>query len=155
MNAITEPVTGHAAPEFRLRGPGGQYVTLAEYRGRKNVVLVFFPLAFSPLCSHQLPEIQRRLAQFEALDAAVLGVSVDSHYANQAFAQRLGLTFPLLSDLHREASRAYGVYLPDKGYSGRVTFVIDRQGRLAHKEEATDPTGTPSNERVLEALGRL
>lgn len=154
MHSITEPLTGQIAPEFRLRGPGGPYVTLSEFRGRKNVVLVFFPLAFSPVCSHQLPEIQRALPRFEALDAVVLGVSVDSYYANEAFAQRLGLTFPLLSDLHHQASHAYGVFLPEKSYSARVTFVIDRQGRLVHREDTGDPATIPSLERVLEALGR-
>jgi DNA polymerase III epsilon subunit family exonuclease len=153
MTSITEPVTGQTAPEFRLRGPGGPYVTLSEFRGR-NVVLVFFPLAFSPVCSHQLPEIQRALPRFEALDAVVLGVSVDSYYANQAFAQRLGLTFPLLSDLHHQASHAYGVFLPEKSYSARVTFVIDREGRLVHREDTGDPSTIPSLERVLEALAR-
>jgi len=154
MHTISEPLTGQAAPEFRLRGPGGQYVTLSEFRGRKNVVLVFFPLAFSPTCSHQLPDLQTWVPRFEALDATVLGISVDSYYANEAFAHRLGLTFPLLSDLHREASRAYGVYLPDKGYSARVTFLIDKQGRVIHREDASDPAGFPSAQHVLDALGR-
>src|SRR6059036_1364027 len=94
---------GDLAPEFRLRGPGGQPVTLSEFRGQKNVVLVFFPLAFSPVCSHQLPEVQERVGEYQALDAVVFGVSVDSHYANEAFARSLRLEFPLLSDFKRQA----------------------------------------------------
>lgn len=155
MNVVTAPGIGQTAPEFRLRGPGGQFVTLSEYRGKKNVVLVFFPLAFSPACSNQLPEVQRNLSRYEALDAAVIGVSVDSHYANEAFARRLGIEFPLLSDFHRQTSREYGVLDPEKGFSRRITFVVDKQGRLVHKEAAPDPGSFPSNERVLEALARL
>jgi peroxiredoxin len=158
MTVMTMPEVGQQAPDFRLRGPGGQFVTLAEHRGRKNVVLVFFPLAFSPVCSHQLPEVQAHLARYAALDAAVYGVSVDSYYANEAFAKKLGLGFPLLSDLHREASRAYGVFLPERAYSARVTFVVDKQGRIAHRDAAESPgdlAEIPSNERALAALQRL
>src|SRR2546426_7875574 len=108
MATTTLPEVGQMAPELTLRGPGGQTVTLAEFRGKKNVVLVFFPLAFSPVCSHQLPDVQQRLPEFQALGAVVLGVSVDSHWANTAFAQKLGLAFPLLSDFKRVASADYG-----------------------------------------------
>jgi peroxiredoxin (alkyl hydroperoxide reductase subunit C) len=146
---------GQAAPEFSLRGPGGQLVTLSEYRGQKNVVLVFYPLAFSPVCSHQLPAIQKELAAFEALDAVVLGVSVDSHYANTAFARSLGLSFALLSDWKRAASTAYGVLNTARGYSGRAIFVVDRQGNLAYVDVSPTPDLVPSNAAVLDALSRL
>lgn len=149
------PQVGEVAPDFKLKGPGGQPVTLSEHRGHKNVVLVFYPLAFSPVCAHQLPEIQTEIGHFEALDAQVLGISVDSWYANQEFARKLRLTFPLLSDFDHQASEAYGVYMPEKRYSGRAVFVVDRQGRLAHGEVAPTPAEIPSNERVLAALERL
>jgi peroxiredoxin len=152
------PEVGQPAPDFRLRGPGGQFVTLSEYRGQKHVVLVFYPLAFSPVCSHQLPEVERHRARIEGLDATLFGISVDSHYANEAFAKRLGLSFSLLSDFWHEASHAYGVFLPDKLYSGRATFVVDKQGRVAFREIAAtthDLAAIPSNERVLHALERL
>src|SRR5262245_14167062 len=99
------------APDFRLKATDGQYLKPSEYRGKKRVVLAFFPLAFSPTCSHQLPTIERDLSRLHALDAEVFGISVDSHYANGEFARKLQLTFPLLSDLKREASTAYGVLL--------------------------------------------
>src|SRR3989442_3460368 len=104
MQATVSPEIGQVAPDFRLKGPGGQFVTLSEYRGTKNVLLVFYPLAFSPVCSHQLPMIQEELHRLRALGAEVLGISVDSHYANEAFARHLVLTFPLLSDFHRRTS---------------------------------------------------
>ena len=109
---------GQMAPEFRLKGPGGQWVSLSDYLGRQNVVLVFFPLAFSPVCSHQLPEVQKHADEFRGLDAEVFGVSVDSHYSNEPFARSLRLEFPLLSDFKRQAMTAYGVLNPDAGYSG-------------------------------------
>ena len=149
---------GSPAPELKLRGPGGQVVTLSEFRGHKNVVLVFYPLAFSPVCSHQLPEIQRQIDAFESLDAQVLGVSIDSHHANTAFARHLGLTFPLLSDFKREASAAYGVLNVEAGISERAVFVIDKRGTIAYREVSPKPGDldqVPSNDRMLEALKAL
>lgn len=149
---------GQMAPDFKLRGPGGQPVTLSEYRGSRNVVLVFYPLAFSPVCSHQLPEIQKVLSAFEDLNATVLGVSVDSHYSNEAFARQLGLGFPLLSDFDRQTSAAYGVLNKERGISGRAVFVIDTKGRLAYKDVSPAPgeeSQIPNVARVLEALRPL
>jgi peroxiredoxin len=143
------------APEFRLKGPGGQFITLSEFRGRQHVVLAFFPLAFSPVCSHQLPQIEKAIGRFTALGAAVLGISVDSHYANTAFAERLGLSFPLLSDFHRDVSAAYGVLIESSGHSGRALFVVDRGGRIAYSELSPTPREVPDQEAVLRALEGL
>jgi len=155
MTATATLEVGQTAPDFRLRGPGGQFVTLSEYGGKKNVVLVFFPLAFSPVCSHQLPGIQKDLARFEALDATVLGISVDSHWANEAFARQLGLSFPLLSDFDRSTSESYGMLIPEKHYSGRAVFVVDRQGRIAYRDVSPNPAEVPSVAGVMAALERL
>ena len=106
MQTMAVPEVGQLAPEFRLKAHDGTYYSLSEYRGDKHVLLVFYPLAFSPVCSHQLPEVQAMLDRFEAADAVVFGISVDSHWANGAFARQLGLRFPLLSDWKREASAA-------------------------------------------------
>lgn len=154
MQATATPEIGQTAPEFRLKGAGGQFVTLSEYRGHKNVVIVFYPLAFSPVCSHQLPSLELETPRFSALDAVLLGISVDSHYANTAFAERLRLTFPLLSDFRRETSSAYGVLL-ESGHSGRAVFVVDKQGKIAFKEVSPDPAQIPDVSRVLSALERL
>jgi peroxiredoxin (alkyl hydroperoxide reductase subunit C) len=155
---VTTLEAGQMAPEFRLKGPGGQWVSLSDYLGRQNVVLVFFPLAFSPTCSHQLPDVQKHADEFRALDAEVFGVSVDSHYSNEAFARALHLEFPLLSDFKRQAMTAYGVLNADAGYSGRALFLIDKKGRIAYMEVSANPgdvTQIPSNERLLEALRAL
>jgi peroxiredoxin len=146
---------GQLAPDFRLKGPGGQWVSLSDYRDHQNVALVFFPLAFSPVCSHQLPDVQKHLQEFRELDTAVFGISVDSHYANEAFAHALRLEFPLLSDFHRQAMTAYGVLQSDKGYSGRALFLVGKDGRIAYTEVSSNPGDIaliPSPERALEAL---
>lgn len=155
MQASATLEVGRSAPEFRLKGPGGQEVTLSEYRGSKNVVLVFYPLAFSPVCSHQLPMIEKDLGRLRALDAEVLGISVDSHYANEAFAKHLMLSFPLLSDFHRETSAAYGVLDPKMSSSARAIFVVDKEGRIAYKDVSPDPRQIPSHESLVEALEGL
>lgn len=155
MATQTVPEVGQLAPDFRLKGPGGAFYTLSEHRGQEPVVLVFFPLAFSPVCSHQLPDLQARLAEFEAAGAVTYGISVDSHYSNKAFAQSLGLKFPLLSDWKRETSAAYGVLLPNAGISGRATFVVGKDGRIVHTEVADDMDDleqVPNLDRVLAAL---
>jgi peroxiredoxin len=155
MVTQTVPEVGQMAPEFRLKGPGGAFYTLSEHRGQAPVVLVFYPLAFSRVCSHQLPELQKFIPQFEQAGAIVYGISVDSHHANAAFAKSLGLTFPLLSDWKHEASIAYGVMLPDAGYSARATFVVDRDGKIVWRELSEsmgDQEQIPSPERALASL---
>jgi peroxiredoxin len=155
MQVNAPPEVGQPAPDFKLKGPGGQPFTLSEYHGSRNLLLVFYPLAFSPICAHQLPEIQREIARFRALDTEVLGISVDSWYSNQEFARKLGLSFPLLSDFDRAASAAYGMLMPAKGYSGRALFVVDKQGRVVWREIAPTPTEIPSTEDALAALEGL
>ena len=155
MMTQTIPEPGQMAPDFKLRGPGGAFYTLSEHRGESPVVLIFYPLAFSAVCSHQLPEMQRHVPALEQAGAVVYGISVDSHHANAAFARSLGLTFPLLSDWKHEVSTAYGVFLPDAGYSGRGTFVIGKDGKLKWREISDDMDNldhVPSPERILAAL---
>ncbi len=158
MTTTASPDVGQVAPDFKLRGPGGQPVTLSEYAGDRNVVLVFYPLAFSGTCSHQLPEVQAALPRIEASDAVVLGISVDSHFANTAFAKHLRLSFMLLSDWTHDAARAYGVYNEKYRTSGRAIFVVDKQGRLVYKDVSAAPgeiEGIPSIEKVVEILKTL
>lgn len=155
MTSLPNPQPGAEAPDFRLRGPGGVFYSLSEFRGEKNVLIVFYPLAFSPVCSHQLPELQAALPRLEAADIVVLGISVDSHYANAAFARAAGVTFPLLSDWKRETSAAYGVLVPAAGVSERALFLVDRQGRILWSEVSENPGSIeqiPSPERALAAL---
>ena len=157
MQTMNTPEIGQAAPDFRLRGSDGTHYTLSEYRGDQNVLLVFFPLAFSPVCSQQLPELQGMLQRFDEAETVVLGVSVDSHWSNGAFARALGLRFPLLSDWKREASVAYGVLLPEAGYSARASFLVDKQGRILWREIGENTSSVeeiPSLEAALAALAK-
>jgi peroxiredoxin len=155
MTEHRPPEPGEPAPDFKLRGPDGEYVTLSEYRGRNAVVLVFYPLAFSRVCTNQLPAIEHELQRIRSLGAEVLGISVDSHHANREFGRRLGLSFPLLSDFHKRASAAYGVLEDDAGVSGRALFLIDRDGKVAYSDVSEDPGEVPSNETLIAALEKL
>ena len=114
------PAAGQRAPEFRLRGPAGQFVALSDSLGQQAVVLIFYPLAFTPICSHELSELEKARPRLEDLGATVMGISVDSWQANEVFARQIGVRYPLLSDFRREVSRAYGVMDEARYTSGRA-----------------------------------
>ena len=126
---------GTPAPDFTLPDADGRPVSLSDFRGRP-VVLVFYPLDWSPGCSRQLELYQQELAEFEARGAALIGVSVDSVYSHGAWAAVRGITFPLLSDFHPkgEVARRYGVWRNSDGFSDRALYVVDADGviRWAH-----------------------
>jgi mycoredoxin-dependent peroxiredoxin len=127
--AAAVPAAGQAAPDFELVNQFGEPVRLSELRGR-TVVLVFFPFAFSGICTGELCELRDNLALFEKIDAAVLGVSVDSKFAQRAYAEKEGYTFDLLADFwpHGAVAEQYGVFDPDSGMAKRGTFIIDGDG---------------------------
>jgi len=143
---------GDIAPDFTLVDETGEKVTLSELRGR-NVVLVFYPLDFSSVCTGELKDIAAVAGRFAAQNAEVLGISVDSRYCHAAFKRDEELSARLLADFNPkgEVARAYGVYLDDRGMANRGTFVIDRDGRVAHKV-VTSPAEARSTEEYLEAL---
>ena len=129
------------APEFTLRDQFGQDVSLSSYRGSKAVALIFYPFAFSGVCTGELAGVRDRLEAFMTFDSEVLAVSCDPVYAQRAFADAQGLNFPLLSDYwpHGAVASSYGVFNDDKGCPTRSSFVIDRDGRIAwsvHNEPA-------------------
>ena len=147
------PQVGDMAPNFELQATADRRIQLSDFRGEKNVVLAFYPFDWSPVCSLQLPGLQERLNEFRSLHTEVLGISVDSRHSHRAFAEHLGLEFPLLSDFEKKVTRAYGV-LRDGGFAERALFVVDKQGvvRYAH----VNPMGeVPDNEPVLEVLRQL
>ena len=121
---------GQEAPDFTLRSAAHDAVTLSSYRGQKNVVLVFYPWAFTGVCSGELDALQAERAGFDNDTTALLAVSVDSMYALRVFAEQQGLEFPLLSDFwpHGATARSYGVFHEDAGAAVRGTFVIDTAG---------------------------
>ncbi len=131
--AAAVPGVGQAAPDFELVNQFGEPVRLSELRGR-NVVLVFFPFAFSGICTGELCEIRDNLALFADSDAVVLGISVDSKFAQRAYAEQEGYTFDLLADFwpHGAVAREYGVFDPKSGMAGRGTFIIDGDGLVRY-----------------------
>ena len=126
-------VVGVQAPEFTLLDANANQVTLSEFRG-KNVVLVFYPLDWSPACSDQLSLYQSELEDFAEQDAKVIGISVDSLYSHGAWAAVRDITFPLLADFnpHGEISRLYKVMRQTDGFSERALYIIDRQGTIRY-----------------------
>ena len=144
---------GDVAPDFELPASGNRTVKLSEFRGKKNVLLAFYPFAFSPVYSLQLPGLQQSLGEFKALNTEVLGISVDSKHSSAAFAEHLHLDFPLVSDFNKEATAAYGV-LRDGGFAERALFIIDRDGRIAYAH--VNAIGeVPDNAPVFEVLRKL
>ncbi|MFG2820225.1 peroxiredoxin [Kitasatospora sp. NPDC048365] len=121
---------GSAAPDFELKNQHGESVKLSDYRGEKNVVLVFYPFAFTGVCTGEVCEIQKELPRLQNDDVQVLAVSNDSPFTLRIFAEQQGLEYPLLSDFwpHGDISRKYGVFNDDKGCAVRGTFVIDKDG---------------------------
>ncbi|MET8554783.1 peroxiredoxin [Streptomyces sp. NPDC004959] len=121
---------GTKAPEFELKDHHGRTVRLSDFRGEKNVVLLFFPFAFTGVCTGELCALRDELPKFENADTQLLAVSNDSVHSLRVFAEQEGLEYPLLSDFwpHGEVSRAYGVFAEDKGCAVRGTFIIDKEG---------------------------
>jgi glutaredoxin-dependent peroxiredoxin len=140
---------GQAAPDFTARylaiengRPSFKSVKLSDFKGQKNVVLAFFPAAFSPGCTNEMAKYQETSGQFNSNNTVILGMSVDSTWANAAFADKLGVKFNILSDANREISKSYGVWNEGQLVANRTTFVIDTKG-VVQKEfmatEALDP----------------
>jgi peroxiredoxin len=140
---------GQPAPDFTARymamengRPAFKPVKLSDYKGQKNVVLAFFPAAFSPGCTSEMAKYQETSGQFNVNNTVILGMSVDSTWANAAFAEKLGVKFPILSDANRDISKSYGVWNEQGLVANRSTFVIDKNG-VVQKEflaaEALDP----------------
>ncbi|MEU1165705.1 peroxiredoxin [Streptomyces sp. NPDC090075] len=121
---------GDKAPDFELKDNHGRAVKLSDFRGEKNVVLLFYPFAFTGVCTGELCELRDNLPRFEDRDTQLLAVSNDSIHTLRVFAEQEGLEYPLLSDFwpHGETSRAYGVFDEGKGCAVRGTFVIDKEG---------------------------
>lgn len=124
---------GQAAPDFTLKDQNQKEVKLSDFAGKKSVVLMFYPLDWSPVCTNEHACFVNDMKKFETLNAEVLGVSVDSVWSHKAYAEKMGIKYPLLADFQPRGamSEKYGVFLPDKGISGRAIFIIDKHGKVA------------------------
>ena len=128
--------SGAEAPDFTLKDQNGQPVCLGEFRGAKNVLLVFFPLAFTGICQGELDEIRDNLSEYENDDTATLAISVGPPPTHKVWATQSGFTFPVLADFwpHGAVAQAYGVFNDDTGFANRGTFVVDRGGVIRFAE---------------------
>lgn len=124
------PDVGTRAPDFELRNQFGESMRLSQFRGVKPVTLVFFPLAFTGICTGELCELRDNFAMFQQQGVELLAISVDSKATLRVFAEREGYAFSLLADFwpHGGVAREYGVFLEDRGTAARATFVIDESG---------------------------
>lgn len=147
---------GDEAPDFELPDQDRNPVRLSSYRGRKAVVLVFYPLAFTGTCQGELCAIRDEIADFDNDNVQTLAVSVDSTAVHAKWAAEQGYSFPLLADFwpHGAAAKAYGVFNEDFGLAVRGTFIIDKQGKVAYKVVNAIPDARDQDEykKVLAGL---
>ena len=151
---------GDTAPDFELvHRIGEPSVRLSKYRGEKPVVLLFFPLAFSSVCTDELCAVADDYSAWTDLNAEVIGVSVDSPFVNQRFAKECGAEFPVLSDFNTEASTAYGVRNDDffgmKGVANRSAFVVDAEGTVRYAWVSEDAGILPDFDEIKGVVGSL
>ena len=151
---------GQAAPDFTLHDTGLQQRSLSEFKG-KNVVLAFFPGAFTGVCTTEMCTFRDQTDQFNSLNAQVLGISVDPPFSQKAWADQHNLTFPILSDFGRQVVNQYGVPLPNmgrmEGYvaAQRAVFIADKDGVVRYKWVADSPANEPDYDEIRRTLDQL
>jgi len=147
---------GQAAPDFTLQNQDKKEVKLSDFTGKKNVVLVFYPLDWSPVCTNEHVCFVNDMKQFETLDAEVLGVSVDSVWSHKAFADKMNIRYSLLADFQPRGAMAekYGVFLADKGITGRAIVIVNKQGKVAWVKNYDIPV-VPDLKEVAAALQQV
>lgn len=150
---------GSVAPDFSLSGATNQEdtdVSLSDFKGKKLVVL-FYPLDFSPVCSEQVPDFNENLDAIQEKGADVIAINRDSTFAHKAWSEALGgVGFPLLSDMNLEVSKQFGMALEEVGITTRGVFIIDEKGKIAFKHvEDAPPDNTLTAEQVLDELDKL
>ena len=153
---------GDQAPDFTLKSKSGDDmndISLSDYRDSKNVVILFFPLAYTGVCTDEMCSVSGGLADYDALDAQVLGISVDSPFSQEAWAKENDITIPLLSDFNKEVSAAYGSQFEDligfKGVAKRSAFVVDKSGVVRFASVSDDPTELPDFDAIKACLQAL
>lgn len=144
------------APDFDLANQFGEHIRLSDFRGKKPVALVFFPLAFSSTCTTELCTLRDNIAIFQTNGIELIGISVDSKATLRAFADKEGYDFTLLADFwpHGEVAKEYGVFLEEKGFANRATFLIDTNG-VIRASFITAPGEARSLEEYTAAVAEL
>jgi peroxiredoxin len=151
---------GDKAPDFVMHSTVGEAVRLSEFQGRKAVVMFFFPAAFTSVWTQEALAFQLDLPKYESLDTQVLGVSTDVVGALQAFAERLDLTYPLLSDFSRETVKKYGMMVDDPNSASfrlaqRAYVVIDRQGIIRYQQVMEDPDHALDAQEIFTTVEKI
>ena len=153
---------GSQAPDFTLKSKNASGVTevkLSNNFGKKNTVILFFPLAFTGVCTQEMCSISAGFGAYTSLKADVIGISVDSPFAQEAWAQKEKITVTLASDLNKKTAADYGVLLPDLlGFgstSARAAFVVDKQGVVRYAEQTPTPKDLPNFDAVKDVLSKL
>jgi mycoredoxin-dependent peroxiredoxin len=148
--AMTGTQIGDVAPDFTLRDQFGQDVTLSDFRGKKSVAILFYPFAFSGVCTSEMSGIRDRLAEFLTFDSEVLAISCDPTYALRVFADTDGLNFPLLSDFwpHGAVAATYDVFNETNGAARRSSFIVDKDGIVRWTVHNANPDGRDLDEHV-------
>ena len=148
-------VVGQPAPEFTLRDQDQKDVKLSDYRGKK-VVIMFYPLDWSPVCTDEHACFMSSINKFDQVNAQVLGLSVDSTWSHKAFAENMGIRYPLLADFHPRGAVAdkFGLYHADKGITGRAIVIVDKDGKVAWVKNYGFGEA-PSASEVAEALATI
>lgn len=154
--------TGSKAPDFTLKtktAEGPKDVKLSDNFGKKNTVILFFPLAFTGVCTQEMCDVSKGLNDYSKLNAQVYGVSVDSPFAQEAWAQKEKITITLLSDLNKKTAADYGVLLPDLiglgSVSARAAFVVDKNGVVQYSEQTPTPKDLPNFGAIKAALEKI
>jgi peroxiredoxin len=148
------PAVGTVAPDFTLPSTAGKDTTLSSLRGR-NVLLAFFPLAFTSTCTQELCEMRDDWDQFADADTVVLPISVDSTPSLTEFKGKYSMKSDLLSDFKRDVARKYGVLLEDRFFSTRAYFLIDRAGTIRWEHVEANPSHKRSNDELLAQIRAL
>ncbi|WP_214225848.1 redoxin domain-containing protein [Pedobacter sp. B4-66] len=147
---------GDKAPDFKLFSSELKEVSLSDYQGKK-VVVHFFPMAFTGVCTAQLCTMRDSFGYYEGMNAAVVGISVDSPFTLAKFKEDQAYQFPLLSDFNKEISQSYGAFYEDfvfnlKGVSKRAAFVVDEEGKIIHSEVLEDAGNMPDFDAIKKAV---
>jgi peroxiredoxin len=151
---MDEPNVGDPAPDFSLKSTSGDLVSVSQFKGQKNVLLAFFPLAFTGVCTKENCAFSDDYARFDGKETVVLPISVDATPSQNEFRAKHGMKHHLLSDFKREAGRAYGVLDEDKFFTKRAYFLIDKQGRLRFKHVEAELGMSRTNEELLAEIDR-
>lgn len=153
---------GSKAPDFNLKSKQGadmKEVKLSDNFGKKNTVILFFPLAFTGVCTQEFCDITQGIDAYNQLDATVIGISVDSPFSQDAWAQKEGIKTTLASDLNKTTAKAYDVLLPDlAGFgsaSARAAFIVDRKGIVQYAEQTPTPKDLPNFAAIKAKLAEL